>query len=146
MPAVLSALSPVPSSAHILQAYLSLPESLQQVPCLQTSHYLTYIQDSLRKLTEDLARHDSSKPSEVSKPAEKIEDKVYQEQLTSANERIEQLRLLIEEKRRELTETNIKIDETNQLISRIQLLENDVVEVNQMFQAFIIKNGMIKYN
>ena len=108
----------------------------------KTSHYLIYIQDSLRKLTEDLARHDSSKPSEVSKPAEKIEDKVYQEQLTSANERIEQLRLLIEEKRRELTETNIKIDETNQLISRIQLLENDVVEVNQMFQAFIIKNGI----
>lgn len=108
----------------------------------KTSHYLTYIQDSLRKLTEDLARHDSSKPSEVSKPAEKIEDKAYQEQLTSANERIEQLRLLIEEKRRELTETNIKIDETNQLISRIQLLENDVIEVNHMFQAFIIKNGI----
>ena len=55
---------------------------------------------------------------------------------------VEQLRLLIEEKRRELTEINIKIDETNQLISRIQLLENDVVEVNQMFQAFIIKNGI----
>ena len=41
---------------------------------------------------------------------QKIEDKAYQEQLTSANERIEQLRFLIQEKRRELTETNIKID------------------------------------
>lgn len=106
----------------------------------KTSQYRTYIQDSLKKFTEDLARHDSSKPAEVSKPTGKNEDKKYQERLSSANLRIEELKSLIEEKKRELTDTNIKIDETNQLISRIQLLENDVTEVNQMFHAFIVKN------
>ena len=108
----------------------------------KTSHYLTYIQDSLKKLKEDLARHDNSKPSEVSKPVEKIEDKVYQEQLANANIEIEHFRGLIEKKRGELAEINTRIDETKQLISRIQLLENDVIEVNKVIQAFIAKNSI----
>lgn len=108
----------------------------------KTSQYFTHVTDSLKKLTEDMERHNSSKPAEVSKPAEKIEDRAYQEQLLGANSSIKELKLLIQEKRRELTEINIKFDETNQVISRIQLLENNVVEVNQLVHQFIVDNGI----
>lgn len=108
----------------------------------KTSQYMTHIQDSLRKLNEDLERHEHLKPVEVSRPVEKDEDKAYKEQLSGINSKIEDLKLLLGEKRNELTEVNIKIDETHQLISRINLLKNDVLEVNQMLQDFLKKHNI----
>lgn len=104
-----------------------------------TSQYMNFILDSLKKLREDLKRHEFAKPAEVKKPDEKFENKEYQNQLKSVNSEIEEINLIIEGKRCELTDVNIRIDEINQLITRIQLLENSVAEVNQIIDEFIVK-------
>lgn len=106
----------------------------------KTSQYFTYIQDSLNKLTEDLKRHEKSKPIEVAKPTGRTEDKAYQEQLSKANLKIKEFKELIEEKKNQLTGINIGINETTQMISQINLLENEVTEVNLKFHEFIKKH------
>lgn len=106
----------------------------------KTSQYCTFINDNLRKLKEDLIRHDNLKPKEVSKPAKEDADKDYQEKLLKVNLLIKEIKEKIDSKRNELKLTNIKIDETNQLISRIALLENDVVEINKLIASFLAEN------
>lgn len=132
--------------------YMSIDKVEEEISCINkkiigieekiTSQYRIYIQDSLKKLTEDLNRHESSKPTEVRKPEEKIEDREYQNQLQSLNSKIEEINSMIEKKRSELTNINIRIDEVNQLILQIQLLENNVTEVNQIIHEFIMKHEL----
>lgn len=55
----------------------------------KTSQYHTHIVDSYRKIVENLQRHDNIKPKEVKKPEPKEADKVYQEQLSQINNKIE---------------------------------------------------------
>ena len=106
----------------------------------KTNSYKTLISDSLKKMEEYLERHIKNKPTEVKKPEGDNKDKEYQKKLLEINNDIEKTEKDITTLRDKLTETNSAIDEYNQLIARIELLERDVIEVNEIIDTFILSH------
>lgn len=103
----------------------------------KTTQHRTYIEDSLKKLEEVLERHVKSQPTEIKKPAPRDDDKNYQTQLHNINQEIAVIEQEIFDRQATLTTTNENIDDTIQLIAKIELLEIDVKEINTVVQGFI---------
>ena len=112
-------------------------KSIIDIEFRMTTSYLTNIKDNLKKLEENLARHEAAKPIEIKRPEKENVDNKYQEELQSVNAEIDIIKAQISEKKEILTRLNAKINDLSQLITRIELLGKDVIEVNRLVTKFI---------
>lgn len=115
----------------------SLNDEIVKLEDKLTSQYRTYIQDNLNKLKDTLERHEKNKPKEVLKPEPKDEKIEYQNKLQELNENISYLEKTIQESRDELTQINIILDETSQLVVKIEVLEQNALETEQIIKEFL---------
>ena len=107
-----------------------------------TSAYSKCISDSLKKMQETLDRHEKTKPKEVKKPAPSEENEEYQKQLNVLNESIESLHVRIGQTRSELTLINTYIEDTKELIAKIELIEQSIQEIQVLVDSFFEKHGL----
>ena len=107
-----------------------------------TSAYAKRIADSLKKMQETVARHLKMKPKEVKKPNPNGGNAEYQRNLAEINTTIETIKTQIETLRKELTSTNTYIEETKELIAKIELVEQSVVDTQLIVDSFFLKHGL----
>lgn len=107
-----------------------------------TTAYAKRISDSLIKMRETLERHDKTKPKEVKKPLPSEGNDEYQRKLTEINGVIEALKTQIEELRNELTITNTSIEETKELIAKIELIEQSISDTQVLVDSFFKDHGL----
>lgn len=108
----------------------------------KTSQYKIHIYDSLQKMKETLERHNNSKPSEVKKPDKREESADYQKNLQEINDSIDQIEKQISQNREKLTMINITLDDSNQLIAKLELLESNVQDINKLIAEFLTKHPL----
>lgn len=113
-----------------------LNECIIRLEKKKTSYYRILINDSLKKYSEMLERHEKSKPTEVVRPQQKEENVQYQEELQKVNIEIEQLEKKIEQTKNELTRINIAIVETQQVLARMTALRTDFDEIKEVLNQY----------
>jgi len=105
----------------------------------KTAQYKTHIADSLRKMRETLERHGNVRPEEVKEPDKRDGDAAYQEKLHEINACVDVMEKLIAQHREELTLVNIALDDSSQLISKLEILEKNVDEVDKSIAEYLTK-------
>lgn len=105
----------------------------------KTNQYRTHVKDSLKKLKETLARHIKARPVKVDKPAHKNDDADYQTNLCEINKKITEVEKKIHESQADLTSINAQIDETTQLIAKIDVIEMNVADLNLLIRSYAEK-------
>ena len=108
----------------------------------KTMQYRTHVEDSLKKLKETLDRHTKTCPAEVKKPAPKDTDADYQTNLQKINQKITELEEKISTARLQLTATNEYIDETTQLIGKIDVFEDSATNLDTLIRNFAEKHKL----
>ena len=111
-----------------------------------TSAYSKRISDSLKKMQENLERHDRTKPKEVKKPVPSEGNDEYQKNITAINSAIEALQDQISLVRNDLTTTNTSIEETKELIAKIELIEQSVQDTQTIVDDFFSNHGLSDVN
>lgn len=107
-----------------------------------TSAYSKRISDSLKKMQETLDRHERTKPKEVKKPVPSEGNEEYQKSLAAINATIEGLQDKISQIKSALTTTNIYIEETKELIAKIELIEQSVQDTQSLVNVFFSNHGI----
>ena len=107
-----------------------------------TSAYAKRIADSLIKMQETLERHERTKPKEVKKPVPSEGNEEYQKNLTAINTAIEAFQEQISQLRNDLTTTNTYIEETKELIAKIELIEQSVQDTKSIVNDFFVEHGL----
>lgn len=107
-----------------------------------TSAYAKRIADSLKKMQETLERHERTKPKEVKKPVPSEGNEEYQKNLTAINTAIEAFQEQISQLRNDLTTTNTYIEETKELIAKIELIEQSVQDTQSIVDDFFVGHGL----
>lgn len=107
-----------------------------------TSAYAKKIADSLIKMQEILERHERTKPKEVKKPVPSEGNEEYQKNLTAINTAIEAFQEQISQLRNDLTTTNTYIEETKELIAKIELIEQSVQDTKSIVNDFFVEHGL----
>lgn len=102
----------------------------------KTTHHRTYVEENLNKLNDNLERHKKIQPLEIKKPAPKENDDDYQIKLQEINQEILTIEQTLVDIRLKMAKTNECIDEINILIVKIESLEYDILEVNNIMQNF----------
>ena len=110
-----------------------------------TSAYSKCISDSLKKMQETLDRHEKTKPKEVKKPAPSEENEEYQKQLNVLNESIESLHVRIGQTRSELTLINTYIEDTKELIAKIELIDRDTYKKIKKMDRETLTKFILQY-
>ena len=116
-----------------------LNEQIIRLEKKKTKQYQALINDSLKKYNEILERHEKNKPIVVNKPEQKIENIQYQERLKEINLEIGRLEIEIETIKNELTQVNIAINETQQILVRLKALKTDFEDIREVVFGYIKK-------
>ena len=106
------------------------------------SAYSKRISDSLKKMQETLERHERTKPKEVKKPVPSEGNEEYQKNLTAINAAIKKYQDQISQLRSNLTITNTYIEETKELIAKIELIEQSVQDTQSIVNTFFVEHGL----
>lgn len=107
-----------------------------------TSAYSKQISDSLTKMQETLERHESTKPKEVKKPVPNEGNEEYQNNLLAINTEIEALQEQISQAKSDLKTTNTYIEETKELIAKIEFIEQNVLDIQTIVNDFFSSHGL----
>lgn len=118
-----------------------LNEHIVRLEKKKTTQYYVLVKDSLNKYEEILERHEKSKPQEIKKPEQKEENIQYQENLKNVNLEIDGLNESIEKIKDELTNINVAINESQQVIARLRVLKGEFDDVQKD-----LNNYFEKYN
>lgn len=108
----------------------------------KTSTYLKRIADSLEKMKESLDRHEKTKPREVKKPVPNDGNEEYQKNLKELNTTITAIQGQIDQLKSNLTTTNTYIEETKELIAKIDLIKQSVLEIQPLVNDFFAAHGI----
>lgn len=100
------------------------------------SEYKRFVKDSLKKMQEALERHEKSKPAEVEKPSTDDKNSDYQDKLNKINEKINNIQAYISSQKSKLTKINSDITSAEQIIQRIELIEQEADELNSIIKEF----------
>lgn len=101
----------------------------------KTVQYKSTIAANLAKRTEDLERHDSSKPIEVKKP-EKENNAEYESKLQGIKSNIELLESEQLKLQDELTKLNTRIDQNKSLNETIILLSEKIASIKAQLESY----------
>lgn len=130
---------------EILDVQIDIKELNEEIIRLEkkkTTQYYALISDSLKKYKELLDRHEKNKPVEVTQPVRKAENAQYQENLKKVNSEIETLENEIDKTKDELTQINIAINETQQILGKLKALKADFDDVHEMVCEYIKKYSL----
>jgi len=108
----------------------------------KTISYSKRIVDSLEKMQESLKRHENTKPKEVKKPVPSEGNEEYQKDLKILNASIVAIQGQIDQLRSDLTTTNTCIEETKELIAKIELIRQSASDVQPLVNDFFTAHGM----
>lgn len=110
----------------------------------KTSQYNTFIQDSLKKFQENLERHEKNKPEVIQKPVPKTENAQYLEKIEKINANIFEVDEKINLAKEQITKINIAVDETQQIIYKLQSLSSQFDTVYDDLIEYLEKNPLVK--
>ena len=125
---------------EILNLQMDIKDLNEQIIRLEkkkTTQYYAFISDILKKYNELLERHEKNKPAEVAKPEQKAENIQYQESLKKINSEIEVLETEIEQIKNDLTQINIAINDTQQILGKLKTLRADFDSVREVVYEYI---------
>ena len=95
------------------------------------SGHRSHVEESIKKLKEDLQRHIAMRPADVSKPEAKETDNDYQRKMAELTSKIESIEQHIASIEEQLTAANLQIDEIEYLLAKVDSLHGDIVLMNR---------------
>lgn len=105
----------------------------------KTKQYAVWVNDSLKKYTELLLRHEKSRPIEVKKPEPKKENKDYQTKLQEINLKIIDVEHEINKYKEEITRLTVSITETKDILTKIRVFKQNVIEIQEELSRYLEK-------
>lgn len=105
----------------------------------KTTEYSRWVEDSLKKYTELLERHEKNRPQEVKKPVPQKGNTEYQSKLQAINLKITEIEQEIRKYKEEITKLTVAITETKDILAKLRLFKQEIKEIQEEILRYLDK-------